>query len=175
MVKKTNEKAAKKPKRRSLAEIFAMAAQYELATKAEKDAKKTKGEAQKAVIEGVLEQRKLRKISSDKFGPHTNITIVQAEHEEYDADGLYQALTPKQRREAFDRNINLNELDAAARKKVLAVLTPDELDAVTTYSLNLDRLSIAVQDSKIPAKAVAPFAHTVKNAPYISITHGADK
>lgn len=173
MVKKTRPPA--KPKRRSLAEIFALAAQYELAQKSEIQAKKDKAAAQKGVIEGVMEQRKLRNLSSDKYGRPTNITIVQAEHTVYDDEGLYSALKPSQRRECFDRNVNLNELSAEARRKVLEVLTKDELDAVTTYSLNVERLSLAVQAKKISVKLVAKFSEIKKNAPYISITHTKEK
>lgn len=176
MPKTTAKKAATgretaKPKRLSTAEIFAWARQYEDAAKAVGAAGKLKTEAQRRLTDDLL-RRKTRSLESDKHGPFTRVTLVQNESVEYDESGLYGALRPAQKRLAYDRFVNLNALSADARKRVIQVLTKDELAAVTTYSLNVEKLSAAVQAKQISAKLVAKFARMVKAAPYIRISHG---
>lgn len=163
------------PAKLTMAEVFKTAKEYEEAAKQEGAAKRAKTAAQKTLVHEILERRKLQVMESDKFGGHTRITVVQNETPQYDAEGLYGALNASQRRLAFDRNINLNALDAAARKRVLEVLTKDELAAVTSYSLNIENLSVAVQSKKISSKVVAKFVEFVKSAPYVRISHGSGK
>lgn len=170
--KTKNEKTTAKPKRLSLAEIFRTAKLYEESQKAEIAAKKAKTSAQKAITDE-MERRKVKSLSSKEEPLH--VTFVQNETARYDEDGLWNALTPAQRRLCFDRNINLNELSADARKRVLAVLTKEELAAVTTHSLDVEKLSLAVQERKIRTKLVAKFTEFVKSAPYIRVSHGAQQ
>lgn len=167
--KKTAEKA---PKRINEGEIFALAAQFEQGAKDEAAGKKRKADAQGGLVAQLRDVRKVKSIESDKFGPFTRITVVESESVVYDEPGLYGALKPSERQEAFDRNVNLNALSKEARKRVLEVLTKEELAAVTTHVLNVDKLSLAVQNKKIAAKVVAKFATIKKGAAYVRISHG---
>lgn len=157
------------------AEVFALANSYEHASKAEGEAKKTKAEAAKLIIAELFTRRKVTSVESNNFGPFTRITVSQASHMEYDEDGLWKAMSPSQRREAFDTFVNLNALPSETRKRVIAQLSPTERKAVTTHRLNVERLSLAVQAKKVAAKLVAKFAEEKKNAPYITISHGSGK
>lgn len=161
-----------KPQRIPESEIFAAAHNYETAAQEEAAAKVEKERTKKVLLTQLHEIRKVRAVESDKYGGFTRITVVQNEGIEYDADGMYRDLTPVQRRLAFDRNINFNALPAETRKKILEVVPKDELKAVTTRSLNVERLSQAVQDNKIDGKVVAKHSEIVKSAPYIRISHG---
>lgn len=163
MVKKTT------PKRLTTADLFRTVYRYADAQKAEASARKLKSEAQ-ADITTELERRKIKSLSSEKFGPFVRVTFVQNEHMEYDEDGLWSELNATQRRAVFDRYVNLNELSAAARKKVIDVLTKEELDSVTSWSLDVDKLSEQVQARKIRSRLVAKFASLVKSAPYIRVS-----
>lgn len=165
----------KKVKPLSDAEVFALAAGYENASKTEADAKKTKTETAKQIISELFTRRKVSSVESSQFGPFTRITVSQAKHMEYDEDGLWKDMTPAQRREAFDTLVNLNALPTDVRKAVIAALPAIERRKVTTHRLNLDKLSLAVQNKKVPAKLVAKHAEEVKNAPYITISHGSGK
>lgn len=175
MVKSKTKAPAKAPAKLTMAEVFKTAKEYEAAAAQESTAKVAKTKAQKTLVREILERRKLQVMESDKFGGHTRITVVQSEVPQYDAEGLYAALNAAQRRLAFDRNINLNALDPAARKRVVEVLSKEELAAVTSYSLNLENLSVAVQARKISSKVVAKFVEFVKTAPYVRISHGSGK
>jgi hypothetical protein len=169
----TGRKKAEAPKKLTIGEVFKTAQNYEDAQKAEAAAAKIKKGAQNALTSDLL-RRKVRSMESDKFGPFTRVTVIQNETPQYDDEGLYNELTVPQRRLCFDRFVNLNDLDADARKRVIAALTKEELAKVTTYSLNIEKLSEAVQARKIKAKLVARFTTFVKSAPYIRISHGKD-
>lgn len=164
--------AKTKPARLKEAELFALADEYEKAHAAEGTAKKDKRSITKTLVEQIQGLRKLGALESNKFGKFTKITVVQAEHVEYDGDAIWKALKPIQRREAFDSLVNLNALPAATRKAIMATIPTDELRAVTTHVLNVERMSQAVQADKIDAKVIAPHSEIVKSAPYISISHG---
>lgn len=171
-----NKRTAKKEaaaKRLNDAKLFALADKYEESHREEGTAKKSKAESAKAII-GELLTRGVSAIESKEFGGFTRITVVQPEKVEYDRDAIWQALTVKQRREAFDAFVNLNALPAAARKRVMEVLTKEERTAVTTHELNTERLAQAVQDNKIEAKVVADNSRVVKIAPSIRISHGSE-
>lgn len=170
MTKKTEEKKAK---RLSDAKLFALADAYEEAHRAEGTAKKEKSTAGKAIITEMI-SRKSSAIESKEFGGFTRITLVQPSSVEYDDKGIWNALTPTQRREAFDANVNLNALSKEARKRVMEVLTKEERAAVTTHALNTERMAQAVQDGKIEAKIVADNSHIKQIAPSIRISHGSD-
>lgn len=161
-----------KAQRISEAEIFAAAHNYEESAKQEAAAKAEKERTKKVIITQLHDLRKIRALESDKYGGFTRITVVQNEGIQYDPDGLYRDLSPVQRRLAFDRDINFNALSAETRKKILEVVPKDELKAVTTRRLNVEKLSQAVQDNKIPAKIVAEHSEITKAAPYIRISHG---
>lgn len=170
-----NRTKASKPKRLTTSEFFRTAIAYERAQQAAAKANKEKGTAQKALVDDLI-RRKVGSLTTPKdFEPFTRVTFVQAEHTEYDADGIWRDLDAKQRRLAFERNVNLNALSPSARKKVLAVLSKEELAEVTTYTLNIDNLSIAVQEDKIPVSVIEPHSTVVKNAPYVSISHAKAK
>jgi hypothetical protein len=166
-------KTEKKTKPLSEGEIFALAEQYEQAHADAATAEATKKKSKDQLIAELHERRKVRAVESAEYGRFTRITVVTPESVEYDGPALYKDCTPAQRREAFDRNVNLNALSPDARKRVLAVLTKEELRAVTTNTLNVDRLSAAVQAQKVPAELVAKHSEIKKKAPYISISHGS--
>lgn len=166
----------KTKKRLTVPEFFRTALRYEKAQQAKAKATKDQTAAQNDLV-AELQRQGVGSITTprDYDGPFTRVTLVQASHMEYDADGIWRSLNTRQRRLAFNRNIDLNALAPAARKKVLDVLTKDELAAVTSYSLNLDGLSQAVQDDKIPAAVIAENSEEKKNAPYVSISHAKAK
>lgn len=163
---------AAKPKRLTIAEIFRTAKKYEDNQKIEAAAAKEKKAAQNALVEEIG-RRKVSSLESDKFGGFTRITRVQNSHMEYDADTLWEDLTPAQRRLVFSRHVDLNALSSDARKRVVAALSAEELESVTTYSLDVDKLAQAVQDRKVKAKTVAAHAREVLSAAYIRISHGS--
>jgi hypothetical protein len=154
------------------AELFALADEYEKHHAREGRAKKEKKGITKTLVEQIQSLRKLGSLESDKFGRFTRITVVQAEHVEYDEDRLWKTFTPAQRRESFDSLVNLNALPLATRKAIIEMVPRDELKAVSSRRLNVERMSQAVQAGKIDAKVIAPFSEIVKNEPYISISHG---
>lgn len=157
----------------SLPEIYALADEYEVAQEREASAKRDKSDAQRTLVENVWRRMKQKTIESAAFGQFTRITVVANTRVNYDEGGLWKALKPSQRRKAFDANINLNALSGEARKRVLGVLSKDELADVTTYTLNTDRLSAAVQEGKIQAKTVADHSSIVESEPYVRISHGS--
>lgn len=167
------KKKTEKPARLSEAEIFAAAKEYEEATEAESRYKQAKESAKKLILTQLHSIRKVKSVESGEYGEFTRITVVEGSHVEYDGPGLYKDCTVAQRRLAFDRNINFNALPAETRKALLAAVPKDELKAVTTNVLNVERLSQAVQAGKIPGRLVAKHSEVVKSAPYIRISHGA--
>lgn len=174
MVKAT-KKATKAIKREKLsdADIYALMPAFEEGKTEEAAGKKKWRDIQKRVTDEFLSRKPVPKsISATIKDAVVTVTMTRASHMEYDAAGIWKALSALQRRLAFERNMDLNKLSPAARKKVLAVLSKEEIAEVTSYVLNADQLSQAVQDGKIPAKVIAPFTEEKFNAPYISVSHG---
>jgi hypothetical protein len=164
---KTN-KVKEALKKLSDAELFVLAADYESGKKIENEGKKKASKAQKLITDELI-RRKTKALENEG----TKITLVQNESVVYDGDGLWDDLTPKQRRLAFDEDVNLNGLSVETRKKIREIIPKEELAAVTTRRLNVDNLSVAVQEDKIDAKTVAKRASIVKSAPYIRVSHGS--
>lgn len=153
-------------------ECFALAREYEEAHKAEGTAKKRKTEISRSLVYNIFERMKVKSLTARDSS--TRITVVQNEHVEYDQPGLWRALKPSQRRLAFDTNVNLNALSPETRKALIAAVPRDELKAVTTHSLNVDNLSMAVQKGKIEGSIVAEHSEVVKDSPYVRISHGGE-
>jgi hypothetical protein len=128
-----------------------------------------KAEAKKAQ-NAITAELAVRKTKSLTAANGTTVTYVQPEGVEYDSEGLYADLSPKQRREAYEDNINLNALSKASRKRVLDLLTKEERREVTTHVLVVDNLSALVQKGDIPAKLVAKHSSIKKSAPYIRVS-----
>lgn len=172
MPKKKEE--VKPPKKLSDAKFFELAEEYVEAHVTEKKMGQTKTDIRNRLVQQFLLYRDSKTLTSRSTG--TRVTFSQAEHVEYDPEGIWGALKPKQRREVFDENVNLNALPAETRKAVIEFLKEtvekDELEEVTTRTLNIDKLASAVQAGSIRAKLVAKFAKTVKSAPYVNITPG---
>lgn len=167
------KKPTTKAKRLNEAEIFALADRYEDAHAAIAEATTSKKKAAEQILTELHKNRKVRALESSEYGRFTRITVVVGSSVEYDGPALYKELTPAQRREAYDRNVNLNALPADARKRVIDALTKEELRSVTTNTLNVDKLSEAVQKQKIPAEIVAKHSTVKEKAPYLSISHGS--
>lgn len=174
MSKKTKDGKSKEKKIKRLPEatLFAAAAEREEAAKREAAAKVEKTTADKLLIEQ-MQIRDVRSLESDKFGEFTRITLVQPEPVVYDADGIWKDLPSAKRPCAFDRLVNLNALPEEARKKVIDVLTKDELKSVTTHVLNIERLAKAVKDGKIDKEVVEVNSSIKPVAPHITISHGS--
>lgn len=131
---------------------------------------------QKIVAEAMIENGD-KKIENADYG--LSVTVSQRETPEYDADGIWRDLTSRQRPKCFDRSIDLMVLSPERRKELhdamVATLTPSEKRACTVDSLNVERLSQAVQDGTIDPEVVAPHVTWKKSAPYITVTEmGSD-
>lgn len=173
MVKKTAASKKKKVERLKDAEIYALMPEFEDGKKEEAAGKKKWRGIQQRVTDEFLARKPVPKsISATIKGVVTTVTMTRASHMEYDGPAIWKVLKAAQRRDVFERNVDLNKLSPVARKKVLAVLSKEELAEVTTYVLNADQLSQAVQDGKIDAKVIAPYSEEKFNAPYISVSHG---
>lgn len=172
--KKTKDGKAKtkKVKRIPEATLFATAAEREEAARREAAAKTDKVSADKVLIEQ-MQLRDVRSLESDKFGEFTRITLVQPEPVEYNSNGLWKDLSASKRPLAFDRLVNLNALPEEARKKVIDVLTKEELKSVTTHELNIERLAKSVKEGKIDPEVVQTNSFIKPIAPHITISHGS--
>lgn len=174
MPKKAAKKASKKAMRLNDVQVCALAREFEEHRAAEGREKKAKEDAQSAVVQELWINRKKTKSISRTFDDEVmHVTVVAATRMIYDPEGIYSVLSPKERRLCFERNIDLNALSDSARKAILDSLPKSELERVTTWVLDEDALSEAVQSDKIPAKKIAPFAEERENKPYISVTHEA--
>lgn len=165
------KKSSKKTKALKPAELFALAREHEQAKKDAAAAAKHKTEVDAQIIAELMDNRKVRSVESSEFGGFTRITVTQTESTSYDPE-IKNDLTVAQRRLCFDRDINFNLLPEKTRKKILQSIPKDELAAVTTERLNVERLSQAVQDGKIDGKIVAKHASISKNKPYVTVSHG---
>lgn len=165
---------AKKTKKLNEADLFALADARERAAAAEASAKKEKFAADQALIEQI-QIRNVSSLESDKFGRFTRITLVEPSSISINGDTLWNDLTTSQRREAFDLFLNLNTLQPNTRKAVVSLLKEMEPSALrgATKSLNVDRLSQAVQEERIPANKVADHSEEIKRAPWVRISHGS--
>ncbi len=173
MSPKTKDGKSKKIKRMPESEIFATAHEREQHAKQAAAAAAEKSAADQVLI-AQLQLRSVRSLESDKFGDGmTRITLVQPEPVEYDSDGIFKACKAKQRDAAFDRQINLNALSEDARKKVIDVLSKEELAEVTSWSLNLDKLAKAVQAKIIDKEIVSDNSWIKEISPSIRISHGS--
>lgn len=170
------KKSATKMPSLTTGEVFALASKYEVAQKTAAAADADRREAANAIV-GELERRKTSALESDEFGAFTRITKVQNESVVYDEATLYKALTPAQRREAFDYSIDISILPEADRKALnkalIDLLSPAQRKAARRHRLNVDRLSAAVQEGIISQDVVAEHAEVVKSAAYIRISHGS--
>lgn len=176
MAKTKKDKAgrakAKKAKSLKPAELFALAKQHEQAKTDAAEVAARKKAVDEQIIAELLDNRKVRSVESAEFGGFTRITVTQGERLEYDSDGIYDELSLTERRHCFDRNINFNALPEKTRKALLKSIPKEELAAVTTVVLNVERMSQAVQDGKVDAKKIAKHAETKLNAPYVTVSHG---
>lgn len=161
-------KSKKKVKKLSDKEIIELAIEHERARGKESRFKKAKEKAKEALTAEFI-RRGTKGLTS---ASGTVVTFVQAEKLVYDGDNLYADLKPKQRRAVYEENIDLNALSAEARKRVIAALSAEERKAVTTYVLNVDKLSDEVQAGRIDAKLIAKHSEIKKNAPYVSVSLG---
>lgn len=161
----SKDKIKKAVKRLSDKDIFVLVSVYRDNKAKENTAKAAVKKAQVAITDELL-QRKTKSLTASNG---TTVTLVQPESVEYDADGLYSDLKPKQRREVFEDNINLNALPKAKRIEILDLLTKDEREEITTHVLVVDKLSSEVQAGNIDAKTVAKHSSIKKSSPYIRI------
>lgn len=171
--KKDGKAKKKKAKALKPAELFALARAHEEAKKEAAAAASKKKDADTAIIAEILDRQKVRSVESAEFGEFTRITVTQGSHMEYDDDGIFHDLSVTERRHCFDRNINFNALPEKTRKALLKAIPKDELAAVTSVTLNVERMSQAVQDGKVDAKTIAKHATDVKHAPYVTVSHGS--
>lgn len=159
-------KKVKEVKRISDKEIFKQVEIY-----VEGKAKENTGKAEaKRAQDAITTELGIRKTKSLTASNGTTVTRVQSEGVEYDSEGLYADLTPKQRREVYEDNINLNALPRAKRKAIIEALTKEERKEVTTHVLDVDNLSAAVQKGDIPAKTVAKHSKIKVGSPYIRVS-----
>jgi len=122
VAKKDDKKKVKAPKPLTDKRIFELAEEYDDAQKSERKFKAVKQKISASLCAEFI-RRKTKGLTS-KDG--TTVTFVQAEHVEYDADGLWGDLKAKQRREVFEDNINLNALPAEKRKEIVKLLSEEE-------------------------------------------------
>lgn len=170
---KKNAKLRTSDKPLSEAEIFRLASLYEDHAKHAAEAEAAKKDVQKTLCVELLDRRKTSAVESSAYGEFTRITAVRNESVVYDEDGLWQELTPKERRKAFDELINLNALPLSVRKEILATLSSEQKRLVSSRKLNTERLAQAVAEDEIDARTVAAHAEIKYSAPYIRISHGA--
>lgn len=136
-------------------------------------------DAQALVANAMLspEGKKLgRQLSSDDVG--LKVTVTQSETDKWDDQGVWGALTPRERPKAFDRDYDFSALTPERRaelhKAMIAMLSPAEKRLCVRNRLNVARMSQAVQAGDIDAEKIAPFMETHKGTPYITVTpHGA--
>ena len=123
------------------------------------------------------EGRKLgRKLESDEVG--LKVTVTQSETDVWDGDGVWSVLDRRTRPLAFDRRYDFSvlssERQAELHQMMIDALSPAEKRVCVKHTLNVDRMSQAVQDDRIDPAIIAPFMTTKKSAPYITVTpHGA--
>lgn len=165
---KKDQKKVEEPKKLSDKEVFELAEEYLGAHR-----KQRKFEALKKKISTALTtelaRRKTKQLQSANG---VTVTFVQGSSVVYDPDGLWEDLKPKQRREVYEENIDLNRLTSEKRKEIRNLLTKEEREEVTTFTLSVDRLSTAVQNNVIDAKVVAKHSHIEKQNPYVKVTAG---
>lgn len=165
---KKDEKKVPAPKKLSDKELFELAEDYLGAHK-----KVRKFEALKKKISTALtSELSRRKTKQLQSANGVTVTFVQGSSVVYDPDGLWEDLKPKQRREVFEENIDLNRLPSEKRQEIRKLLSKEEREEVTTFTLSVDRLSTAVQDNVIDAKLVAKHSHIEKQNPYVRISAG---
>lgn len=136
-------------------------------------------DAQTVVAEAMLSPsgKKLGKsLENDDAG--LKVTVTQKETEVWDPDGVWGALTPRERPLAFDREYDFSALTPERRaelhKAMIASLSPAEKRMCVRNRLNVSRMSQAVQADKIDAEKIAPFMEVKYANPYITVTpHGA--
>lgn len=165
---KEDKKKVKAPKPLTDKQVFELADEYATASEKVKKFDALKKKVSFALCTELI-RRKTKGITSDNG---TTVTLVQAERVVYDPDGLWADLKPKQRREVFEDNINLNALTSEKRKEIVKLLTEDEREEITTHVLVVDKLSTAVQNEVVDAKVVRKHTTIEKNAPYVKISRG---
>lgn len=173
MPKKAKKVASSKKepvKRLSDSKLYKLAVEAKEKQKTKLEATNDEGKLNTQIItELLLRDPPPKTMGAVVGGNKVNITLTQGTHWEYDTQRIWEILKPKQRTLVFERNIDLNKLPAAKRKEVLALLSEDEKAMVTTFTLNVEALSQAVQDAKIKATTIAPFSEEKKHKPYITV------
>ena len=92
----------------------------------------------------------------------------------YDEDGILSALNKRQQKLAFDEIVNINLLPPAERREIQErmreLLTPAQRRRATELRFNLDRMSQAVQEGKIPVEVLDEHTQVISNTPYTTVT-----
>lgn len=120
----------------------------------------------------IVEELRRRKVKSLTDSSLTKITLVAPETVVYNEDDLWADLSAAQRKQVFDRSINLNALPADVQKELVKSLTPAQRKRVISHKLNVDRLAEAVQDGKVAVETVSEHSEIKESAGYIRVSRG---
>ena len=172
--KKHKPTAAEKAEAERLSdeEVFKLADEYQAADQKVKRFSQVKSGISKRLTEE-LARRKTKKLTS-KSG--RQVTFVQKETIEYDEEGIWKDLTPRQRPKVFVRYLALEELSPEERKTFMddfvKSLPRSTQQRVMKHKLDEAKLLKAIEDEVVTAEWVAEHSETVKSKPYVVISGG---
>jgi hypothetical protein len=128
---------------------------------------------QKDVQGQLLDELAVRKVDRSLVLGDTQITRCCAATTVYDAAGLRKALKPRQRQAVITATANLNALPPQLRERMLAMLSPREVAAITTLGVDHVQLQREVEAGRISAEVAATHRVVTYGTPYIRVTDPA--